>query len=183
MNETNEFEQFFCPVVCVALVENGASQRDVLMLLSVRTELKRHREYFMEYNLIWKVKKETFQKHIKKIKKLHLIGEITKSIDLSNLWYFHCDNLNHPISSFGNLTYFQCNSFKHPVSSFGNLTHFQCNNFNHSILNFGNLTHFQCDRFNQPVSNFGNLTHFECYYLNVKVHRHIIYIKFNAHPY
>ena len=162
-------EKTFCHVVCVALTDNGASKKDVLKFLSMKKELKEHREYFMMCDMVWKVDEKTFCKNFKKIKKLYLIAEVTHAFDFSNLWYFKSYTFNEPVEDFNNLSHFECERFNHKVKSFGRLKQFICRHFNQPVSNFGNLTHFQCFYFNKPVSSFDNLTHFQSYFFDQPV--------------
>ena len=162
-------KKVFCHVVCIALVENRASKKDVLKFLSMQRELKEHREYFMMCDMVWKVDEQTFYENFKKIKKLYLVGDVTRPIDFSNLWYFKSETFNGPVKDFKNLAHFECKRFNQKISSFGRLKQFICCSFDQPVSSFGNLTHFLCYWFNQPVSSFGNLTHFQCWHFNQPV--------------
>ena len=162
-------EKVFCHVVCVALIENKASKKDVLKFLSMKKAFKEHREYFMMCDMVWTVDEKTFYKNFKKIKKLHLVGRVTRPLDFSNLWYFKSEKFDEPIEDFKNLSHFESETFNQKVKSFGRLKKFICGDFNQPVSSFDNLTHFECFYFNQPVSSFENLTHFECAKFNQKV--------------
>ena len=119
-------EKVFCHVVCVALIESGASKKDVLTFLSMERELKEHREYFMMCDMVWTVDEKTFYKNFEKIKKIKLLGDVTRPLDFLNLWYFESDTFNEPVEDFNNLKHFKCNKFNQKVESFGRLKYFEC---------------------------------------------------------
>ena len=171
--DTNNYnmilKKVFCHLVCVALTDNGASKKDVLKFLSMEKTLKVHRDYFMMCDMVWRVDEKTFHKNFQKIKKLYLIGDVTRTVDFSNLWYFKSDKFNEPVEDFKNLTRFECMKFNQKVKSFGRLRYFKCEDFNQSVSSFGNLKYFHCFRFNQPVSSFGNLLHFQSSHFNQPV--------------
>ena len=77
-------QNVFCHIVCVALVKNGASQKDVIMLLSTERELREHREHYMQYDVIWRVDEKIFIQNFEKIKKLYSFWQIKKSPDFTD---------------------------------------------------------------------------------------------------
>lgn len=181
MTEKNNLKNILRNIICVALRLNGASQRDILVLLSTQKELKETREYYMQYNCIFKVDYETFNKNYHKIQKLHLIGTVPDTeINFYNLKYFKSLDFNQPVSDFKKLLVFECFNFNQPVSSFGNLKNFECARFNQPVTSFGNLLHFDSTYFNQPITSFGNLIYFKSFSFNQPVNGFDKLIYFNC---